>query len=126
MLLFKSTALNVRISGSNERDILRLRTPLEQWGERHFETRSRLTQWLNLGVLAAGLGAVGVSTAYFDKQAPDTIMLGVLWTGLWWMGTLLQPFQPSKLRIVNTAPPRRANPIREDGHRTTGAQREDA
>ena len=62
MLLFKSTALNVCISGSNERDILRLRTAVEQWGERHLET-SRLTQWLKLGVLAAGLGAVGVFTA---------------------------------------------------------------
>ena len=80
MLLFKSTALNVCISGSNERDILKLRTAVEQWGARHFETRSRLTQWLNLGVLAAGLGAVGVFTTDFDKQALATIMFGVLLT----------------------------------------------
>ena len=137
MLLFKSTALNVCISGSNERDILRLRTPLEQWGERHFETRSRLTQWLNLGVLAAGLGAVGVFTANFDKQALATIMFGLIWTGFWLTGGTL--LRPSKLRIVNAArppgagrggrapaEPARPNPIREDGHRTTGTQREDA
>ena len=141
MLLFKSTALNVCISGSNERDILRLRTPLEQWGERHLET-SRLTLWLKLGVLAAGLGAVGVFTANFDKQALATIWFGVLWTISWWMGGTL--FQPSKLRIVNAArppgggrggrapaEPARPNPMQEDGHRTqdtghTGAQREDA
>ena len=53
MLLFKSTALNVCISGSNECDILRLRTAVEQWGERHLVETSRLTLWLKLGVLAA-------------------------------------------------------------------------
>ena len=85
MLLFKSTALNVCISGSNERDILRLRTAVEQWGERHLET-SRLTQWLKLGVLAAGLGAVGVFTANLDKQALAIIWYGLLWTVFWSMG----------------------------------------
>ena len=52
MLLFKSTALNVCISGSNERDILRLRTAVEQWGEHNLET-NRLTLWLKTGVRAA-------------------------------------------------------------------------
>ena len=111
--------------------------PVLSHDKRHFETRSRLTQWLNLGVLAAGLGAVGVFTAGMDKQALATIVFGVLWTLSWWMGGTL--LRPSKLRIVNTArppgggrggrapaEPARPNPIREDGHRTTGAQREDA
>ena len=102
MLLFKSTALNVCISGSNERDILRLRTAVEQWGERHLET-SRLTQWLKLGVLAAGLGAVGVFTANLDKQALAIIWYGLLWTVFWSMGGTF--FQPFKLRIVNAARP---------------------
>ena len=137
MLLFKSTALNLCISGSNERDILKLRTAVEQWGARHLVETSRLTLWLKLGVLAAGLGAVGVFTTDFDKQALATIMFGVLLTIAWWMGGTL--LRLSKLRIVNTAPPpgggrggrapadpARPNPMREDGHRTTGAQREDA
>ena len=103
MLLFKSTALKVRISGSNERDILKLCTAVEQWGARHLVETSRLTLWLKLGVLAAGLGAVGVFTTDFDKQALATIMFGVLLTISWWMlGTLLRL---SKLRIVNAARP---------------------
>ena len=53
MLLFKSTALNVCISGSNERDILKLRTPLEQWGEHNLET-NRLTLWLKTGARGPG------------------------------------------------------------------------
>ena len=52
MLLIQPKALNVRISGSNERDILRLRTAVEQWGEHNLET-NRLTLWLKTGVRAA-------------------------------------------------------------------------
>ena len=86
---------------------------------------------------ATALLAVGVFTTDFDKQALATIMFGVLLTIAWWMGGTL--LRLSKLRIVNAArppgggrggrapaDPARPNPMRKDGHRTTGAQREDA
>ena len=100
MLLIQPTSLKVDISGSNERDVLRLRTAIEQWGERNLE-KSRLTLWLKVGVLAAVLVAAGVYPMVMDMDAGDAIILIALWLAFWKSADLFHDIQTRELRIVN-------------------------
>ena len=108
LLLAQPKWLAVEISGSNERDVVKLRAAIGRWGGRNLET-SRLWLWLKGGVLATGIGVAVVIGVIRDLPAADTITAALFWFAVFKCAEAFQGLIPAlrhrtlELRIVNGA-----------------------
>ena len=104
-LIVQPEWLTVDITGSNERDVLALRAAIEQWGGRHLPI-CRHWLWPRAGVLAAGLGVVGVNAVMNDLGAADAVTGVLFWYAVFKCAELFQWAIPAlrrrtlELRIV--------------------------
>ena len=115
LLLALPNRLRVEISSLNEREALAIRDAVEKWGGRNLHL-DRRQLWVKLGVLASGLGGVGVAAAVTGLSASDAMGYMFLWMVLVVLGCVLPALIPASarrlvdLRIVNPPAPKGGGP----------------
>ena len=107
-LLVLPNSLWVGITGSNERDVLRIRDVVERWVERNLTT-SRRALWLKLGVLGAGIAAIWAGAGVSGFSLGYAIAATAFWGAGVMFASLIQFAVPAlhrrtlELRILNEA-----------------------
>ena len=110
LLLVLPNRLAVEITGANEGEILAIRDAVEKWGGRNLHP-DRRQLWVKLGVLASGLGGVGVAAAVTGLSASEAMGYMFMWMVLVVLGCVLPALIPAsrrrfvELRIVNPLAP---------------------
>ena len=111
VLLALPNRLRVEISGPKEGEVLAIRDAVEKWGGRNLHL-DRRQLWVKLGVLASGLGGVGVAAAVTGLPALDAMGYMFMWMVLVVLGCVLPALIPAsarrlvELRIVNPLAPK--------------------
>ena len=115
ILLALPSGLEVDVTGSNEAEVLRVRSAIEQWGEQNLgTTRSALR--LKLGVLAAGIFGAWAGAEIMELSARDTLLVMALWIYVFFVFCLVHGRIPARfrwsaeLRIIDGEVPRRGGP----------------
>ena len=105
----------MEIAGSKEREVLRVRKTIEQWGEQNFgKMRSALR--LKLGVLAAGVIGAWAGAQFLGLSARDTFLVMALWIHVFFVICMVHGWIPARfrwsteLRIIDGAAPKRGGP----------------
>ena len=115
LLLVLPNQLAVEITGPNEGEVLAIRNAVETWGGRNLHP-DRRQLWVKLGVLASGLGGVGVAAALTSLSASEAMGYVIIWTVLVVLGCVLPALIPAsrrrfaELRIVNPQAPKGGGP----------------
>ena len=114
-LLGLPTKLKLEISGSNEAEVLKVRSAIEHWGEQHVKTRS-LAIRLKLGVLAAGIIGTWAGATILESTANATVLATVLWIIAFGLFCLVHGAIPARfswttqLRLISGLPPKGGGP----------------
>lgn len=109
------TNLKVEIIGSNEAEVLKLRSAIRKWGEGNVDARP-WALWCKLGGLAAGTIGAWAGAALLGFSALTTLLAVVGWLVFFTFLCLAHGSIPARyrwstrLRIVPGAPPRGSGP----------------
>lgn len=109
------TNLKVEITGSNEAEVLKLRSAIRQWGGGNVEGRP-WALWCKLGGLAAGIVGAWAGAALLGFSALNTLLAVVGWFVAFTFFCLAHGSIPARyrwstrLRIVPGAPPKGGGP----------------